>query len=679
VTFRAYLDGVEIDASRILLPVDQGFTENADGTAARAGVLFDDPLGDFNPRAWGLLEVEEDDCPQPRIWTGWIISRRISRGPYRDGAGRIWDTDIIDLNELLHFTALQKNRDDAMRPRETGTARLNWLMGTLGMDGIVFDNGFVMANAWIYDETDYRGQYADEVLRDIVSASGVGRWTDYLYWDADAPAGEEVSLFYNDVGDAVRDSTLRLSNVIADVDDVTTFYPSLDASMERDPESQYGGVYVTFVGGRIYRTDSTTITTMDIRSPNGVLLIRDGTYTSERLINAETANRHAATYLDWHSGEIDTIDVSVQLPADKVNLIGAGMRLEVKFTHLPDHDSFTWTRVASRTITGLSADRSMYTVRLRLTFKGVLQSGGGDPGGLPLPSACTAGTAEQVWGESFALGGGVEITTFTSAATPVAGNTRFVYAHRRGSVAIDPPVGFTDCGAGAVHPAEEYGAAFYRINQAGDSATITWAGGTDGPHLIYVEERAGQLTPDTTSLVSTDPYLTGSPFPGAAITPDAGRLGAIVGYWFAKRNHGALAADTGWTLLDAATTDSVTTHAVIEKVVSSTSGTYTPSFTGANPAVFDNHSYGAITLALLCANTDNPPAPGQWVFWELVTMTGDTGTTAFPYAAGSLHVYVDGVPISPAGFTETDPSTGEFTLAWEPDADETVRVDYQGI
>lgn len=679
MTLHVYLGGVEVDESRVLLPMDAGLTENADGTAARAGLVFDDPAGDFDLTAWTELVVEEDDCDVLRLFTGFVISRAVSRGPYRDGAARMWDCDVIDLNEWLHFTVLQGNRDDAMRPRETGSDRIAWLMGTLGMDGVVFDNGEVANNAWIYDETDYRGQYADDVLRDIISASGVGRWTVFLYWDESAASGEELSLFYNDVSAAVRTSDIRISNLISD-QDADTFYPIVDASLERDPSDQYGGVYAVLPVGRIYRTNPTTVAAMGLPNP------RDAVYESARINNAETGNRHAVTFLDWHAQEVDTINVTIELPSTRVNHVKAGDRLEVKFTHLPGWSTgFTWTRVQSRTILSLSADRTTYLVRLVLSLKGVLQSGGGgDPGGFPLPpTTCEDGTAEVVQSQSGIPNAVSEILTLPSS--PTVGNTVIVYMTRRLTIgAPDVPAGFTDAGIGilgdTVLPHEHTGRVAYRIVQEGDSATLDWSG-LSAPDLAFAEERAGQLTPVATSLISVDPYNASSPFPGAAITPTAGRLGAIVGYIFMKRNHGALAADTGWTLLEAATTDSVITHAVVEKVVSSTSGTYTPSFTGANPAAYDNHGYGAITLALLCdaSGADNPPAPGQWVFQETVTMAGDTGTTLFPYAPGSLHVYVDGIPISSASYTETDPSAGEFTLSWTPDADEVVRVDYQGL
>jgi hypothetical protein len=67
-----------------------------------------------------------------------------------------------------------------------------------------------------------------------------------------------------------------------------------------------------------------------------------------------------------------------------------------------------------------------------------------------------------------------------------------------------------------------------------------------------------------------------------------------------------------------------------------------------------------------------------WTSRSTPGSTTSTGTTAFPYATGSLLVKVDGVLISTASYTETDPTTGAFTLSWVIDSDEIVTVQYLG-
>lgn len=72
-----------------------------------------------------------------------------------------------------------------------------------------------------------------------------------------------------------------------------------------------------------------------------------------------------------------------------------------------------------------------------------------------------------------------------------------------------------------------------------------------------------------------------------------------------------------------------------------------------------------------------PPATGQPVGPETVTMSGVSGTTAFPFADGSLQVFVDNVDQTAAIATQNG-ATGAFTLLFIPTTTEVVRVYYQG-
>lgn len=74
-----------------------------------------------------------------------------------------------------------------------------------------------------------------------------------------------------------------------------------------------------------------------------------------------------------------------------------------------------------------------------------------------------------------------------------------------------------------------------------------------------------------------------------------------------------------------------------------------------------------------------PPLPGQWVIETLTPPDGTQTvfTASWPYADGSLTVWVDNLDQSMA-MTESDPETGEFTLAFAPTTSERVRVRYQG-
>jgi hypothetical protein len=71
----------------------------------------------------------------------------------------------------------------------------------------------------------------------------------------------------------------------------------------------------------------------------------------------------------------------------------------------------------------------------------------------------------------------------------------------------------------------------------------------------------------------------------------------------------------------------------------------------------------------------DPPLDGQ-LHREQFTGDGasDTFQTAYPYAPGSLHVTVNGIAVV---VTETDPTTGTFTLPFVPASGAILLVDYQ--
>ena len=76
-----------------------------------------------------------------------------------------------------------------------------------------------------------------------------------------------------------------------------------------------------------------------------------------------------------------------------------------------------------------------------------------------------------------------------------------------------------------------------------------------------------------------------------------------------------------------------------------------------------------------------PPSPGQWVGInppEYVIMTGANGTSAFPFANGSLRVFYDNIDQT-AAILLYDGGAGTFVMASGPLPGWQVRVEYQGI
>lgn len=691
MTLRHFIDDVELDdvtvTGVIRLGEMNGLVSSAYGAdIGTSQIAIDDRSGAADIKGFARYHAIEDAATPSRVWTGYIAARKVSHSDmYEDPRARRWECDLMDLNFLLGLRICRGV--GAKRPAEDDTERVAWLMGTTFMVGAgpgIFDNGFVTsADGLPFDEADYRGQYPSQVIDSVIGR----RRTYWVYYDESGPTGEEVSLFYGNHNTVFGKLTQKLSNDDAEIDDDAdpqTVFAFLDGQqVGRDPQDLYSGVYFQWKGTPIYRQREETVDEFGIR--------RDLGYQTDRVGLTSTASTQTDRLLIAHSVERDTIRGTVHVKADQVNIFREGWRVDVKQLHLPGYESaYVEMTIQKRAVREVGVGR--YEVDLELTSDAPEGGpGGGDPGGTPLPPAiCAAGTAEIVPGQTFdgaPTPGALSTADAALPGDPTVGNIVLCYMPIRNPSGSVPnlPVGFTDSGAAIVNTYETNGRLCYRYVQPGDTAAIAhWTGGAGGqwPDAVRLEERLG--IPEVFAAGFTndvDPgYVANSDFPGASLTPPSGRLGVIVGFTFMKRDQALLTAGTGYSLLVARKEGAVLEWAVAEKIVSSTSGSYTPEFrSSTGTVVYDDHDYGAITIALLCtaSSDDNPPAPGQWVFQETVVMTGDTGATAFAYAPGSLHVYVDGVPISAAAFTETGPTS--FQLGWDPDDDEVVRVDYQGV
>lgn len=670
-----YLDGQDIGAT-IRLGAQPGFTTVADGAEASAGgVQVEDPTGSLNLVGHKLFYTTETACPHPRLFTGWTLDRTISRGPFRTGAGRLWDLNIGDLNLLFKFRIIQGA--NAKRPAETEAARMAWLLTTDSLSTLIYDNGGVnlTTNMNTLDETDYRGQYASDVLRDCGSILFGKQY--FAYWDDTAPAGHEVSLFYDTPSSTFRTSTLRISNVLSDRDGVITFEPFIDGSLNRDPEETYSGIYETYINGIIWTGLSSTASNY---------IRREVAVDQPRVGRLATATSYAAQFLSAHATEADVITCSVRLPKELVNLIDSGMRISCKFSHLPGYETFTWLRVIRRTVSQTFENPDYYDLALELSMRSPQgnTAGGGNPGVFPLPPAdcSTSGTVVQT---STSAG----VNTVTLPAAPTFGNTLVRYCAVRVTPSGPPEPNDTDwvlappgvfVGGWQNPPAVGPGdgaKVWYRAVKTTDTAVIDVATvGTRSTDVIV--EVSGSLT-----LISSAKNTgTGSLVTCASVTPTAGAVALILGFVCAEENTATGAHFTpsaGWTeFFDGSDAGGHPNSTGIYKRVTSATGSYAPATT------FDysgTPGWATETLAFICSSTSNPPAPGQWVYNETPTPAPGGGNrlfyTLFPYANLSLLVYVDHIDQT-AATTETDPTTGAFTLAFDPRSYETILVTYQG-
>lgn len=359
---------VAFDPDIIRLGDLPNLAENAEHLSVGSTTLtLDDPDADLGNAGDAILgnhrfKFTETACPSGnrRLYTGIIGQRTYSRGDYGvTGVSRVIEVELHDLNALMSFRVIPNSDRTAIRARESVTARMAWIMSTNYMNGVV-DNGAVDSNATMMPKNDYRGQRPVDVVNDCEMAAGFG-WNAWVRWD-EANAEPEL-VFMNSNTSTDYTSTLRLSNVITDLDAWTdpaavTFAPSVDAELRRDPSDLGSGVYLPYRNGAVYRTRAATVTQYgkkDIIAPNSNVSSRD------------RARDAADDFLWQHHTEEDRITVTVELPPSHVNLIRAGHRIQVKFQHLPGYEAFRWCRVLSRAPGQLRETDDRYTVRLELS------------------------------------------------------------------------------------------------------------------------------------------------------------------------------------------------------------------------------------------------------------------------------------------------------------------------
>lgn len=360
------------------------------GIVGMSQVVVDDPTGVRDLVGLKPFRVDDTACTWLRVFTGHLADRALGRDPQAShvvGTARRWDATVTDLNAVLQFRVLRG--DDANRPAETDIERITWLLGSGFMVGIE-DTGYIDSTGPIdMDACDYRGRYPSDLLSDCGTQSGKNY---YVTWDQDADS-RSLHYFVADTS-SLWSSALRISNLETDVDGTTTFAPSMDAKLSRDPSRVYSGVYLQYGSGTaaVYETDSGTATDF---------ITRDVAYMDTSIKSSTKATAKANKMLGESDSEYDRITVRIEVPAAQVNLLLPGQRLQVKFTHLPGYTSFTWIRVVRRTVVQLK--QGLYALDLELANTKLLRGGAGngspnneDPTDPTAPvTMCTAG-AETV-------------------------------------------------------------------------------------------------------------------------------------------------------------------------------------------------------------------------------------------------------------------------------------------
>ena len=321
------------------------------GSVATSSIEFDNPDGSLLIEPFRSFIMEELDCSATVCFKGYISTRDYERAASMvTGAANRITASLFDLNAILSMKLITHSTFHYSRPAETDIDRIGWLLAQVLDTIVVYDNGLIdTADPIQLTKTDYSGQFPQQVLEDCANRSGKNF---YLYND---PASGQISLAYFKTDDAntFNPSTLSISNDLADISS-TCFLPTKDATLERDPDGVYDGVYMRYTGGVVY-----------VRVP-GRFLARDVVAPDANTSDRNRAIELAQRMLDNHDSESATVTCTINLPKSQVNLLMAGMGVNAKFTHLPGWEAGKDTFVIERTIKQDLQTKESYNVEVVL-------------------------------------------------------------------------------------------------------------------------------------------------------------------------------------------------------------------------------------------------------------------------------------------------------------------------
>jgi hypothetical protein len=609
------------------------------------------------------------------MFTGYSYNVRNNRGPFRIDAGRTHDLDIGDLNFLLHLQPARGST--AKRPLESGDARMAWLLASVCLDGIVYDSGLVGSNPNMFDEADYTGAFADEILPDLCvsSSDDIGR-IFFVYWDEGT---QRPSLFIDLPTANVRVSDLRISNELSDVDNDITFAPYISPEVSGDGTEIYCSVFFKYKTGTIFVHNQTTHDTFF----SGTGWHRQAVYETSRVGSLSTAQRHADQFLAAHAGQRDVITCTVKLPPSKVNLIAQGMLVSCKFEHLPSYETFTDLRVAQRTVLMTQTTSEYYDVQLTLNRYGITPAGGGGTGDFPQPPPAEPSAPEivqQKFGRIALDGnpvGGIHLD-----AAPIGGNWLVAFIASRGvGITLDNSNGtWSEHPHGQITPGADFARMVYRVVGVGESSDVIISS-IGGTRAMVWEVSGIDGTLDTSSFADTDTGTQPASIDAGTLTPTAS-VPAIMFMGLAMHcsdwgGNGptTMSTPSGWTLDgEYEVTVNGDAHPNVQadsQIATSTTGSYSTSSTIAG-AGFNFGGWGGLAIVFQgtggTEDTVQPPQPGQDLGWHVPTAVPDgedfTWDLGFPFSDGSLEVRLDGQDQTGA-VTSYDGACGEFTVSFE--------------
>jgi hypothetical protein len=339
MTLSATYDGAAI--THKIAPTGYNMPTRAEmGEAEFGGLPIEDPDATLAMLGHRPVTIVESACSQTRLWTGWTKDRdqgrSLDRGMFVGDDARIVDTTIVELNALWNFRIMRGS--DAKRPSETWAARLAWILGSVYLSPFLDDDDtYCLALTQTMDAADYTDGYPSAVMNDL--ASRMPSPINYFaFYDPDDGLAK---CFINYYDAAINDSALSISNDLDDVDSDYCFAPDSEAKLTTSPDDVYSEVVLTYNRGtkRLFRRRPSTATKY---------IARGTTFDRPYVGTFATASTQATDFLNRHSSETDRIIVTLpQVPRNRVGLVRAGQRIDVKFTHITGYTSWTSMRIVS--------------------------------------------------------------------------------------------------------------------------------------------------------------------------------------------------------------------------------------------------------------------------------------------------------------------------------------------
>ena len=333
-----------------------------EGSVAQSQIVIDDTANSLAIGGLHRVYAYETRAPahNQMVFNGYLQERRIGRDPAEgqdedvEVHGRRWDLTVADTNSLLSRRLI--TGADGNRGEETDVARIQWLLDSndayLSNPQDTWENPspFIDTTSPVtMSASDLRGQTAFDVLNDCAQRSGKNWFAMYYEANDTVPPTNtgSVALHYYKPESAYYTSTLRLSNVNGQADNVTTFYVLPDAILTRSPARTYSGVYLQYDGGETYQ-QSTAVANLFQR--------RDAAVLTFGLLTAAEATALATRYLNDAASEDDRLtNCRFVVPAAYVNDLREGQRFEGWFDHLPDYEGgYHYWRCLRRTVTQLN-------------------------------------------------------------------------------------------------------------------------------------------------------------------------------------------------------------------------------------------------------------------------------------------------------------------------------------